>query len=547
MTDKELKRLLESDWTAAYQQATLPEQKVYAMEQRQKKVDYMKSQGTYDDAWDKTWDDAYNADPNKLTYYNSKGQNISGIDLNKPIGETIGSMKTMLANDAKPQQSAQASSFATPAPSGGYSYDEAPSFTSQYKAQIDQLLNGILNRDDFEYNAESDPLFQQYKDSYSRMGNRAMKDTIGEVAANTGGLASSYATTAASQANDNYMSALNDKIPELQQVAYNMYLKGIDNQARDLGLLQNMDDTQYGRYRDSMGDYFTNRDFDYGSYRDSIGDARYADETAYNRGRDTVMDDRYTDETAYNRDRDAQADAIYKDETAYNRAQDAKQWQYTLDETAYQRSQDALAQKAQKDAAAFANAITKWGMTGTLDANSAAILGIPAGTKSSDYMFRQAELALSQSSDNRAWEGYYYNVQKDAEQKTADSNSGRALKNYMNTMNYISQNLEDKQTALDYLTSNGTKFLDPNSSGYIGEEYYKQLYDSVMSGYQEEPAEDYTQGFQDYAKVAQSYLTDSYGNRNGQKALDYINGLSISEDMKDRLAEYIGLSDEDFN
>jgi len=50
MTDAELKRLLESDWTAAYQQATLPEQKVYAMEQRQKKVDYMKSQGTYDDA-----------------------------------------------------------------------------------------------------------------------------------------------------------------------------------------------------------------------------------------------------------------------------------------------------------------------------------------------------------------------------------------------------------------------------------------------------------------------------------------------------------------
>ena len=41
-----------------------------------------------------------------------------------------------------------------------------PSYTSQYNNKIDQLLNQILNREDFSYNAESDPLYQQYREQY---------------------------------------------------------------------------------------------------------------------------------------------------------------------------------------------------------------------------------------------------------------------------------------------------------------------------------------------------------------------------------------------
>lgn len=156
-------------------------------------------------------------------------------------------------------------------PTFSYDMDSKPSYESEYKAQIDAMLNEILNREDFTYNAEKDPLFQQYQQMYQREGNRAMNDTLAEVASGAGGM-NSYAITAAQQANDYYNAQMTDKIPELYQLAYDMYLQGIDNKVRDLGLLTSMDDTQYGRYRDTMSDWRDDRDFAYNQYRDQMGD-----------------------------------------------------------------------------------------------------------------------------------------------------------------------------------------------------------------------------------------------------------------------------------
>ena len=156
-------------------------------------------------------------------------------------------------------------------PTFSYDMDSKPSYESEYKAQIDAMLNEILNREDFSYNAENDPLFQQYQQMYQREGNRARNDTLAEVASGAGGM-NSYAITAAQQANDYYNAQMTDKIPELYQLAYDMYLQGIDNKVRDLGLLTSMDDTQYGRYRDTMSDWYNDRDFAYNQYRDQMGD-----------------------------------------------------------------------------------------------------------------------------------------------------------------------------------------------------------------------------------------------------------------------------------
>ncbi len=79
----------------------------------------------------------------------------------------------------------------------GFRYENAPSYVSRYQSQIDSLANGILNRPAFSYDPENDPVYQQYRDSYTRNGQRAMADTLGQVSARTGGLASSYAETAA--------------------------------------------------------------------------------------------------------------------------------------------------------------------------------------------------------------------------------------------------------------------------------------------------------------------------------------------------------------
>ncbi|WP_446807160.1 hypothetical protein [Dysosmobacter sp.] len=196
---------------------------------------------------------------------------------------------------------------------GGFSYEAAPTYTSRYQNQIDDLTRQILNREAFSYDPEKDPTYQQYKESYTRSGERAMQDTLGQVSARTGGLASSYAGSAAQQTYDNYMGALADKIPELKQLAYSMYQDDGNTQRANLEMLMALEQGDYAKYADLLAQYNTDRSFDYGVHRDNISDERYNNEWNYSVGRDQIADKRYEDETAYNRE-------TYKDETEYNRA-----------------------------------------------------------------------------------------------------------------------------------------------------------------------------------------------------------------------------------
>lgn len=184
---------------------------------------------------------------------------------------------------------------------GGFSYEAAPTYTSRYQNQIDDLTRQILNREAFSYDPEKDPTYQQYKESYTRSGERAMQDTLGQVSARTGGLASSYAGSAAQQTYDNYMGALADKIPELKQLAYSMYQDEGNTQRANLEMLVALEQGDYAKYADLLAQYNTDRSFDYGVHRDNIGDERYNNEWNYSVGRDQIADKRYEDETAYNR------------------------------------------------------------------------------------------------------------------------------------------------------------------------------------------------------------------------------------------------------
>lgn len=176
---------------------------------------------------------------------------------------------------------------------GAFSYGSAPSYTNKYQGMIDSLTQQILGREKFSYDAESDPGYQQYREQYTREGERAMKDTLGEVSARTGGLASSYATSAAAQANDYYMQQLSDKIPELRQLAYSMYLDEGNRMRDDLSMLTALEQGDYAKYADLLAQYNTDRAFDYGVYRDGVSDSRYDTEWKYQAGRDQIADQRY--------------------------------------------------------------------------------------------------------------------------------------------------------------------------------------------------------------------------------------------------------------
>ena len=196
-------------------------------------------------------------------------------------------------------------------------------YQGKYNSQIDAILNEILNRDDFSYNAMNDPLYQQYANMYRREGDRAMKETMAEAAAGAGGM-NTYAITAAQQANSYYNSQLNDKIPELYQLAYNMYLNDKESKVQDLGILQDMDATQYNRYRDTINDYYADKNFAYGAYQDAVQQGNWQANFDYN----SMLDNRNFNNNEYWKNK----------EWNYNDLWNNKEWDENQSDKEYERN-----------------------------------------------------------------------------------------------------------------------------------------------------------------------------------------------------------------
>lgn len=197
----------------------------------------------------------------------------------------------------------------------GYGNDGWGDYVSRWQSQIDALTGAILGRDPFSYNKDTDPLYQQYKESYTRGGQRGMQDTLAQVSARTGGLASSYAQSAAQQTYNNYMAALADKVPELQQLAYSMYMDDIAMDRADLNMLMGLDDRDYGRFTDD-------RNFDYGAYRDSVADAQWQQNFNYQQAQDALAQQNWQSQFDYQMAQDALAQQNWQTQWDYNVLQD---------------------------------------------------------------------------------------------------------------------------------------------------------------------------------------------------------------------------------
>ncbi|MEG1563344.1 MAG: peptidoglycan-binding protein [Bacteroides sp.] len=154
-------------------------------------------------------------------------------------------------------------------------------YQSKYGDQIQAMLDKILNREDFSYDFNADPMYQQYADRYQQQGQMAMMDTMGNAAALSGGYGNSYAQTVGQQTYQGYLQELNDVIPELRNASYQMYQDEGDKMLTDVSLLQGLDESDYGRYRDDVGDYYTDLNYYYNKYNDMS-------ESEYNRYRDDV-------------------------------------------------------------------------------------------------------------------------------------------------------------------------------------------------------------------------------------------------------------------
>lgn len=128
-----------------------------------------------------------------------------------------------------------------------------PDFTSSYDGEISRLYNRIVNRRAFRYDPEGDPLYGSYRDRYVREGRLAMRDTMGQAAALTGGYGSSYGQAVGQQQFDAYLQKLGAVMPELYAAAYDRYRAEGEELENRLGTAVRLAGEEYGRYRDRTG------------------------------------------------------------------------------------------------------------------------------------------------------------------------------------------------------------------------------------------------------------------------------------------------------
>ena len=340
-------------------------------------------------------------------------------------------------------------------------------YQSQWQTQLDELMNSIMNRDKFSYNFNEDALYQQYKDKFIQQGKMAMGDAIGQASAMTGGYGNSYAQSVGQQMYQKELQNLNDVIPELYQMAldkYNMEGQDLYNQ---YGMVMDRENLDYSRYRDTVSDYLTERDYLAGRY-DSERDydySKYVDDRNFDYGkysddRSLAYDKYATDKSlAYQEYRNAIEDDFKKEQFDYQKDRDRisdEQWQKQYDLTASEYAADRVE----------SNAKNYYETEGKLGYDNGSL---------SDAQIKEMQKALGITVDGKWGPG----STEAADGLTAD----QAWKAYQDgKLGKANISYDDVVDDLDYFISQGAVRSEINSylnaalkSGYISQEEYNTL------------------------------------------------------------------------
>ena len=294
-------------------------------------------------------------------YQKDNGLKVDGIACNETLGHLYGS-----GTQKTPAKTKTTPAATEPAKSYRYNPDDdplyqaavkkqqeveakAPVYAGTFDQQVNNIFDAIMNQKDFSYDLNGDALWKQYKDQHTTQGRMAMMDTMGQTAALTGGFGSSYSQNAGQQAYQGYLQQLNDRIPELHQLALDKY-----NSERALlndkfGVASQMKADEYGRYQDDVAQH--NLDVDR---------AREDADTAYNRGSEGWYTEyqlrEQDDDKKYNRQQDSYNKLANMISTSGYTPSQAE-----LDAAGMSRTQAAAYAKAYEDeqAAARAKVTTK--------------------------------------------------------------------------------------------------------------------------------------------------------------------------------------------
>ena len=162
-------------------------------------------------------------------------------------------------------------------------------YVNKWADTQNSLLEEILNEKAFSYTGSdlmNDDMYKMYSEMYEKNARKAMNNAMGEATSLTGGYGSSYSQAAGQQAYDDTMSNMNEIALTLADKAYEKYLNDRSNRYNKLSAVNTQEQSDYGKYRDEVGDWQLDRDYyagrydatygqDYQKYQDEVAQAQY--------------------------------------------------------------------------------------------------------------------------------------------------------------------------------------------------------------------------------------------------------------------------------
>jgi len=205
-------------------------------------------------------------------------------------------------------------------------------YTSKYGAQLESILSQLQGQK-FNYSLNGDAFFNALKDTKMESAKQASQNAMAQAAALTGGYGNSYAQAAGNQAYQQNIRSLNDDAMD----AYNLALQRFQMEQQGMGdqfsRLAQMENADYGRYRDAVSDWQNERNYQTDMYNteEDRGYNRYLNDLNY-----------YTQlaqiENADYRSEQERQEAIRQFQMNYDMQQQQFDWNKAVDQRNYDRS-----------------------------------------------------------------------------------------------------------------------------------------------------------------------------------------------------------------
>ena len=277
---------------------------------------------------------------------------------------TVNGAKTTAAAAAQPVYTPSTASQKAQEALSRLEQNSPQGYESEYSGQIQSLLQAVLNREDFSYDVSADPLYRQARKQAVSLGSRAMRDTMGQAAALTGGYGSSWAQTTGQQSYQEALAELEEVVPQLYEMAYRRYQDQGDTLKSNLSLLQALDEVGYDRYRDTVGDYQKDRTY----YADRADQLYSRDWDSYQSALSAWQKDR---DFAYQKEKDERDFAYQKEQDAQSQANWEKQ--YALSAQKALASKTASSSSSRSSKSSSSSRSSKSSSSGTQKKTAAAV------------------------------------------------------------------------------------------------------------------------------------------------------------------------------